>query len=80
MEALLQTLNMLQEVAHMMGLRFNKDKTELYHWAKNYSLEPITWQHQKLSVHPPKLTYLGHICPPPPRRDSPGHGYGPTTP
>ena len=60
-DALLQTLDTLHEVAHMMGLRFNKDKTEVYHWAKNYCLEPITWQHQQLSVRPPILTYLGHV-------------------
>ena len=30
-DALLQTLNTLHEVAHTMGLRFNKDKTEVYH-------------------------------------------------
>ena len=46
MEALLRTLDTLHEVAHTMGLRFNKDKTEVYHWAKKYSLEPIMWQHQ----------------------------------
>ena len=45
-DALMQTLNTLHKVAHMMGLRFNKDKTEVYHWAKNYCLEPMTWQHQ----------------------------------
>ena len=59
-EALLQTLDTLHEVAHMMGLRFNKDKTEVS-LAKNYSLEPITWQHQQLPVRPPILTYLGHV-------------------
>ena len=60
-DALLQTLNTLHEVAHMMGLRYNKDKTEVYHWAKNYCLEPITWQHQQLPVRPRILTYLGHV-------------------
>ena len=60
-EALLQTLDTLHEVAHMTGLHFNKDKTEVCHWAKNYSLEPITWQHQQLPMRPPMLTYLGHV-------------------
>ena len=60
-DALLHTLDALHEVAHTMGLRFNKDKTEVYHWAKNYSVEPITWQHQQIPVHPPILTYLGHV-------------------
>ena len=60
-EAHLQTLDTLHEVVHMMGLRFNKDKTKVYHWAKNYSLEPVTWQHQQLPVRPPILTYLGHV-------------------
>ena len=32
----------------------------MYHWAKNYCLEPITSQHQQLPVRPPILTYLGH--------------------
>ena len=60
-EALLQTLDTLHEVVHTMGLRFNKEKTEVYRWAKNYNLEPITWQHQELPVRPPILTYLGHV-------------------
>ena len=60
-DALLHTLDALHEVAHMMGLRFSKDKTEVYHWAKNYCLEPITWQHQQIPVRPPILTYLGHV-------------------
>ena len=60
-EELLQTLDTLHEVAHMMGLRFNKDKTEVYHCAKNYNLEPITWQHQQLPVRPPILTYLSPV-------------------
>ena len=33
-EALLQTLVAPHEVAHMMGLRFNKDKTEVYQWVR----------------------------------------------
>ena len=41
-DTLLHTVDALHEVAHTMGLRFNKDKTEVYHWAKNYSLEPNT--------------------------------------
>ena len=60
-DALLQTLDTLHEVAHTMGLRFNQDKTQVYHWAKNYCLEPITLQHQQLPVRPPILTYLGHV-------------------
>ena len=59
--SLLHTLDTLQEVAHTMGLRFNKDKTKVYHWAKDSSLEPITWQHQLIPVCPPILTYLGHV-------------------
>ena len=54
----------------MMGLRFNKDKTEVYHWAKNYSLEPITWQRQQL--RPPILTYLGHVLAHPTQEETPG--------
>ena len=60
-EALLRTLDTLQEVAHTMGLSFNKDKTEVYHWAKNHNLEPIIWQHQQLPEHSPILKYLGHV-------------------
>ena len=60
-DTLLHTLDALHEVAHTMGLRFNKDKTEVYHWAKNYNLEPIPWQHQLIPVRPPILTYLGHV-------------------
>ena len=33
-DALLETLDTLHEGAHMMGMCFNKDKTEGYHWAK----------------------------------------------
>ena len=58
-EALLHTLDTLHEVAHTMGLRFNKDKTKVYHWAKNYSLEPITWQHQQYPcAHPYSHTWV----------------------
>ena len=57
--SLLHTLNTL--VAHTMGLRFNKDKTEVYHRAKDYNLEPITWQHPLIPVRPPILTYVGHV-------------------
>ena len=53
----------LHDVAYTMGLRFNKDKTEVYHWAKDYNLEPITWQHQLIPVRPPIMTYLGHAHP-----------------
>ena len=42
-DALLHTPDTLHEVAHTMGLHFKKDKTEVYHWAKRNSLEPITW-------------------------------------
>ena len=69
-EALLPTLDTLHEVAHTMGLHLNKDKIEVYRWAKNYSLEPITWQHQQLSVRPPILTYLGHVLAHPSREET----------
>ena len=59
--ALLHTIHTLHEVAHTMGLHFDKDKTEVYHRAKNYSLEPITWWHHQIPVGPPILTYLGHV-------------------
>ena len=59
--SLLHTLDTLHKVAHTMGLHFNKHKTEVYHWAKDYNAEPITWQHQLIPVRPPILTYLGHI-------------------
>ena len=69
-ESLLHTLDTLHEVAYTMGLRFNKDKTEVYHWAKDYNLEPITWQHQLITVHPPILTYLGHVLAHPTQEDT----------
>ena len=43
-DAPLHTLDALHKVVHTMGLRFNKDKTEVYHRTKNYNLEPITLQ------------------------------------
>ena len=33
---LLDTLNHLYHVSYCMGLCFNADKTETYHWARNY--------------------------------------------
>ena len=69
-ESLLRTLDTLHEVAYTMGLRFNKDKTEVYHRAKDYNLEPITWQHQLISVRPPILTYLGHVLAHPTQEDT----------
>ena len=60
-ETLLHTLDTLHDVAHTMGLRFNKDKTEVFPWAKDYNLEPITWQHQLVPVLPPIMTYLGQV-------------------
>ena len=73
--SLLHTLDTLHEVAHTMGLRFNKDKTEVYHWAKDYNLEPITWQHQLIPVCPPIMTYLGHVLAHPTQEDiACGHG------
>ena len=53
-----------------MGLRFNKDKTEVYHWAKDYDLTPITWQHQLIPVRPPIMTYLGHVLAHPTQEDT----------
>ena len=55
-EALLHTLDTLHDVAYTMGLHFKKDKTEVYHWAKDYNLTPITWQHQLIPVRPPIMT------------------------
>ena len=59
--ALLDILKHLHHVAYRLGLRFNADKTETYHWARNYNHGTITWQGQRLTVRPPILTYLGHI-------------------
>ena len=69
-ESLLHTLDTLHEVAYTMGLRFNKDKTEVYHWAKDYNQEPITWEHQLIPVRPPILTYLGHVLAHPTQEDT----------
>ena len=69
-EALLHTLDTLHDVAYTMGLRFNKDKTEVYHWAKDYNLTPITWQHQLIPVRPPMMTYLGHVLAHPTQEDT----------
>ena len=68
-KSLLHTLDTLHEVAYTMGLRFNKAKTEVYHCAKDYSLEPITWQHQLIPVRPPILRYLGHVLAHPTQED-----------
>ena len=67
---LLHTLDALHEVAHTMGLRLNKDKTEVYHWAKDYNVEPITWQHQLIPVRPPIMAYLGHVLAHPTQEDT----------
>ena len=40
---LTDTLNQLHGVAHHMGLCFNKDKTEVYHWSKHYAPDNLTW-------------------------------------
>ena len=69
-EALLHTLDTLHDSAYTMGLRFNKDKTEVYHWAKGYNLTPITWQHQLIPVQPPIMTYLGHVLAHPSQEDT----------
>ena len=69
-EALLHTLDTLHDVAYTMGLRFNKDKTEVYHWAKDYNLTPITWQHQLIPVRPPIMTYMGHVLAHPTQEDT----------
>ena len=69
-EALLHTLDTLHDVAHTMGLRFNKDKTEVCHWAKDYDLTPITWRHQLIPVRPPIMTYLGHVLAHPTQEDT----------
>ena len=69
-ETLLRTLDTLHDVAYTMGLRFNKDKTEVYHWAKDYNLEPITWQHQLVPVWPPIMTSLGHVLAHPAQEDT----------
>ena len=68
--SLLHTLDTLHEVAHTMGLHFNKDKAEVYHWAKDYNLVPITWQHQLIPVRPPIMTYLGHVLAHPTQEDT----------
>ena len=40
------------------------------HWAKDYNLEPITWQHQPIPVRPPIMTYLGHALAHPTQEDT----------
>ena len=69
-EALLHTLDTLHDVAHTMGLHFNKDKSEVCHWAKDYDLTPITWRHQLIPVRPPIMTYLGHVLAHPTQEDT----------
>ena len=69
-EALLRTLDTLHEVAYTTGLRFNKDKTEVCRWAKDYNLTPITWQHQLIPVQPYIMTYLGHVLAHPTQEDT----------
>ena len=69
-EALLHTLDTLHDVAHTMGLRFNKDKTEVCHWAEDYDLTCITWRHQLIPVRPPIMTYLGHVLAHPTQEDT----------
>ena len=64
------TKETLHDVAYTMWLRFNKDKTEVYHWAKDYNLEPMTWQHQLIPVRPPIMTYLGHVLAHPTQEDT----------
>ena len=59
--ALLDTLNHPHHVAYRMGLSLNADKTEGYHWARNYNPGTIRWQPQPLTLRLPILTYLGHI-------------------
>ena len=70
--ALLHTLNHLHHVAYRMGLRFNADKTETYHWARNYVPGTIIWQGQQLTIRPPMLTKLGHVRAHPSREDHTG--------
>ena len=69
-EALLHTLDTLHDVAYTMGLRFNKDKTEVCHWAKDYDLRPITWRQQLIPVRPPIMTYVGHVLAHPTQEDT----------
>ena len=69
-EALLRTLDTLHEVAYTMGLRFNKDKTEVCDWAKDYDLTPITWHHQLIPIQPPVMAYLGHVLAHPIQEDT----------
>ena len=71
--ALLDTLNHLHHVAYRMGLRFNADKTETYHWARICNRGNITWQGQQLTIRPPIPTYLGHIMAHPSHED---HAWG----
>ena len=69
-DSLLHTLDTLHEVAHTIGLRFNKDKTEVYHSTEDYNVEPITWHHQLIPLRPPIMTYLGHVLAHPTREDT----------
>ena len=59
--SLLHIPDTLHEVAYTMGLHFNEDKAEVYHWAKDHNLEPVAWQQHLIPVRPPILTYLGHV-------------------
>ena len=69
-ETQLHTLDTLHKGAYTMGLRFNKDKRKVYHWAKDYNPEPITWQHRLIPVRPPILTYLRHVLAHPTQADT----------
>ena len=66
---LTETLNHLHHVAQRMGLRFNADKTEIYHWARQYEPETITRQEQQPTTRPPIVTYLGHVLAHPSHED-----------
>ena len=69
---LTDTLNHLHDVAHLMGLRFNKDKTEVFHWSKHYAMDNLSWQHRDLPVHPPVMTYPATSWPTPRTRKQRG--------
>ena len=53
----------IEKVANAMGLRFNWDKTEFYHWGRELTSLPIKWGNATLRFRLPMFQYLGHILP-----------------
>ena len=55
------TLNNLKDVAYTMGVRFNTDKTKIYHSNRDYQKHELHWMNQALTVKHAIIIYLGHI-------------------